>query len=43
MNQKLNSFINVQDIGPLPQALDEAMEIKADRYKYLKFIFNWED
>ena len=34
MNQKLNSFINVQDIGPLPQALDEAMEIKADRYKY---------
>ena len=34
MNGKFNSFINVQDIGPLPQALDEAMEIKRDRYKY---------
>ena len=34
MNGKYNSFINVQDIGPLPQALDEAMEIKRDRYKY---------
>jgi N-succinyl-L-ornithine transcarbamylase len=30
----MNSFINVQDIGPLEKALAEAMEIKNDRYKY---------
>ena len=34
MNDKFRTFINVQDIGPLPQALAEAMEIKHDRYKY---------
>ena len=30
----MRTFINVQDIGPLPQALAEAQEIKNDRYKY---------
>jgi len=30
----MNTFINVQDIGDLKQALAEAQEIKADRYKY---------
>ncbi len=34
MNGKFDSFINVQDIGPLDKALAEAMEIKNDRYKY---------
>ncbi len=34
MNGKFNTFINVQDIGPLPQAMAEAMEIKNERYKY---------
>ena len=32
--QRMNSFINVQDIGPLSKALAEAQEIKQDRYKY---------
>ena len=30
----MKSFLNVQDIGDLRQALAEAREIKADRYKY---------
>ena len=30
----MKSFINVQDIGDLQQALTEAQEIKNDRYKY---------
>ena len=30
----MKTFINVQDIGPLPQALAEAQEIKNDRFKY---------
>ena len=30
----MRTFINVQDIGPLPQALAEAQEIKNDRFKY---------
>lgn len=34
MANKFDSFINVQDIGPLDKALAEAMEIKNDRYKY---------
>ena len=31
---KMKSFINVQDIGDLHQALAEAQEIKNDRFKY---------
>jgi N-succinyl-L-ornithine transcarbamylase len=34
MDNKLHSFINVADLGPLDVALAEAMEIKNDRYKY---------
>ena len=34
MNDKFRTFINADDIGPLPEALAEAMEIKHDRYKY---------
>ncbi len=34
MTDKFRSFINVQDIGPLDQALAEAFEIKNDRFKY---------
>ena len=30
----MKSFLNVQDLGDLSQALAEAQEIKADRYKY---------
>ena len=30
----MRTFINVNDLGPLPQALAEAHEIKEDRYKY---------
>ena len=30
----MESFINVQDIGPLDKAMAEAFEIKNDRYKY---------
>ena len=30
----MRTFINVEDLGPLPQALAEAQEIKQDRYKY---------
>ena len=30
----MNSFINVEDIGPLEKAMAEAFEIKNDRYKY---------
>lgn len=30
----MNSFLHVQDIGDLKQALTEAREIKADRFKY---------
>lgn len=30
----MKSFLNVQDLGDLKQALGEAMEIKNDRYKY---------
>ena len=30
----MNTFINVEDIGPLEKALAEAQEIKNDRYKY---------
>ena len=30
----MKSFLNVQDIGDLRQALAEAQEIKADRFKY---------
>ena len=30
----MRTFINVEDIGPLPQALAEAQEIKNDRFKY---------
>ena len=30
----MKTFLNVQDIGPLDQALREAAEIKNDRYKY---------
>lgn len=45
----MRTFINVNDLGPLPQALAEAREIKEDRYKYealgkhktlLMFFFN---
>ena len=31
---QMKSFLNVQDLGDLKQALQEAAEIKADRYKY---------
>ena len=34
MGNNFNSFINVQDIGPLEKALAEAMEIKNDRFRY---------
>ena len=34
MSNKFQSFINVQDIGPLDKARAEAFEIKNDRYKY---------
>ena len=34
MSNKFQSFINVQDIGPLDKAMAEAFEIKNDRYKY---------
>ena len=30
----MKSFLNVQDLGNLSEALKEALEIKADRYKY---------
>ena len=30
----MKSFINVEDIGDLQNALAEAQEIKNDRYKY---------
>ncbi|MBQ8126970.1 MAG: acetylornithine carbamoyltransferase [Prevotella sp.] len=30
----MRTFINVEDLGPLPKALAEAQEIKQDRYKY---------
>ena len=30
----MRTFINVEDIGPLPQALAEAQEINNDRFKY---------
>ena len=30
----MKSFINVEDIGPLYQAMAEAFEIKNDRFKY---------
>ena len=30
----MKSFFNVQDIGPLNQALAEALEVKRDRFKY---------
>ncbi|MBQ0048946.1 MAG: acetylornithine carbamoyltransferase [Bacteroidales bacterium] len=30
----MKSFLNVKDLGDLKQALDEASEIKKDRYKY---------
>ncbi len=30
----MRTFINVEDLGPLPQALAEAHEIKQDRFKY---------
>ena len=30
----MKSFLNVQDLGNLNEALKEALEIKADRYKY---------
>ena len=30
----MKSFLNVQDLGDLRQALQEAQEIKADRYRY---------
>ena len=30
----MKTFINVQDIGDLSKALDEAKEIKNDRFKY---------
>lgn len=30
----MKSFINVEDIGDLSQALAEAQEIKNERYKY---------
>lgn len=32
----MRTFLHVSDIGPLPQALAEAEEIKADRYKFEK-------
>ena len=32
----MRNFLNVQDIGDLRQALAEAQEIKADRYKYVE-------
>ena len=34
MNHPFQSFINVEDIGPLEQAMAEAFEIKNDRYKF---------
>ncbi len=34
MENSLRTFINVQDIGPLDQAMAEAFEIKSNRYKY---------
>jgi N-succinyl-L-ornithine transcarbamylase len=30
----MKSFLNVKDLGDLKEALSEAVEIKADRYKY---------
>lgn len=32
--QRMKTFLNVEDLGPLQQALAEAQEIKRDRYKY---------
>ena len=32
----MKSFLNVQDLGDLKQALAEAQEIKSDRYKYVE-------
>ena len=32
----MKSFLNVQDLGDLKEALREAQEIKADRYKYVE-------
>lgn len=32
--QRMKTFLNVEDLGPLQQALAEAQEIKCDRYKY---------
>ena len=34
MSCKFQSFINVEDIGPLDKAMAEAFEIKNDRFKY---------
>ena len=32
----MKSFLNVQDLGDLKQALAEAREIKQDRFKYVE-------
>ena len=32
----MKTFLNVSDLGDLKKALDEAMEIKKDRYKYVE-------
>ena len=34
MSYKFQSFINVEDLGPLDKAMAEAFEIKNDRFKY---------
>ena len=32
----MKTFLNVQDLGDLKQALAEAREIKLDRFKYVE-------
>ena len=36
VNTKMRTFLNVQDLGDLQQALAEAQEIKRDRFKYVE-------
>ncbi len=36
----MTSFLNVQDLGDLTQALAEAREIKQERYKYVELVRN---
>ena len=41
-NKIMRNFISVKDIGDLKEAVKEALEIKADRYKYFfRTISHW--